>query len=431
MKKYEAYKDSGIEWIGMIPEGWECLRMKYFAELVTTPSTSDNKIGLENIESSTGRFIPTNSEFEGNGISFMPDDIVYGKLRPYLQKVWKADMEGNAVGDFFVLRCNSKSYPTYLKYLLLSPNFTSVANGSTYGAKMPRVSSEFIMNFSWFLPSYNEQQAIADYLDYKVGQIDTSVAEINTQIEDLKAYRQAVISEAVTKGLNPNAPMKDSGIEWIGMIPEGWDIISLGYTAIGNNTSFIDGDWIESPYITEEGIRYVTTGNVTPLHFKNSGNSHISEESFEKLNCTEVFPGDILISRLNDPLGKACIVPDIGERIVTSVDCVIYRPNQEKYDSRFMVFYLNNYRYTEYLSTIGRGTTMKRIARSSLAKTAVVAPPLAEQQAIADYLDEKTSKIDIAISSLEVQRNDLNTLRQTVISEAVTGKIDLRDWKNK
>jgi type I restriction enzyme S subunit len=222
MKKYETYKNSGVEWIGEVPENWKTMRFKHFVEQITTPSTHPHKIALENIESKTGKIVSTDSEFEGNGVAFNVDDIVYGRLRPYLQKVWKAEFEGNAIGDFFVYRVKDNCLPSYLKYVMLSDNFTSAANGSTYGAKMPRVASEFIANSVWFLPSLSEQQAIASYLDYKVGQIDASVSAINSQIDDLKSYRQSIISEAVTKGLNPNVPMKDSGVEWIGEIPEHW-----------------------------------------------------------------------------------------------------------------------------------------------------------------------------------------------------------------
>ena len=214
------------------------------------------------------------------------------------------------------------------------------------------------------------------------------------------------------------------GVEWIGKIPSHWEIGRLGYTAMGKGNLFIDGDWIESPVIIEEGIRYVTTGNVTPFVFKNEGNSHISEETFKKLNCTEVYPGDILISRLNEPLGKACIVPDIGERLITSVDCVIYRPDSKKYNKKFMVYYLNNSLYTEFLSTIGRGAIMKRVARSTLEKTPVILPPLKEQEAIASYLDAETARIDGIIEARAKKIKLLEELRNAVISKAVTNGIN-------
>ena len=198
MKRYEKYKDSGVDWIGEIPEGWECCRFKNVLSLVTTPSCSDKKIGLENIESGTGTFIASDSEFEGNGVEFKENDIVYGKLRPYLKKVWQAEFEGNAVGDFFVFRTKNKCIPDYMKYLMLSDNFTSIADGSTNGAKMPRVSSDFILQLGLYLPPLSEQQSIASYLDEKTGKVDSLIASLESQIEELKSYKCSLISEAVT-----------------------------------------------------------------------------------------------------------------------------------------------------------------------------------------------------------------------------------------
>ena len=418
MKKYEAYKDSGIEWIGVIPEGWDCLRMKYFAELVTIPSTSDNKIGLENIESSTGRFIPTDSEFEGNGISFMPDDIIYGKLRPYLQKVWKADMEGNAVGDFFVLRCNSKSYPTYLKYLLLSPNFTSVANGSTYGAKMPRVSSEFMMNFAWFLPSYSEQIAIADYLDEKIGQIYKSVADIDKQIEDLKAYRQSIISEAVTKCLNPDVPMKDSGIEWIERIPSHWCEKKLKYFTSCNDEVL--------PENTPKGqiIRYVEISDVDNV----SGIKRVTDYSFQEAPSRArriTRKDDVIISTVRTYLKAITHITQDG--LIVSTGFAVIRP--KRVNPSFLSYLLLNEGFLGEVVSKSVGVSYPAINVSDLLNIKLPLPSEKEQQTIASYLDEKTSKIDSFIKSLEAQREDLNALRQTLISEAVTGKIDVRDYK--
>ena len=198
MKKYDKYKTSGIQWIGQIPEGWEVCKFKHFAIQITTPSKDSNKIGLENIESATGRFVKTNSEFDGNGIHFLQNDIVYGKLRPYLKKVWMAEFEGNAVGDFFVYRCKDNSFPAFVKYLMLSEGFTDIANGSTTGAKMPRVSSSFISDLSCALPSPDEQEAISAFLDKKTAKIDEAIKALETQRDDLAMLKQSLISEAVT-----------------------------------------------------------------------------------------------------------------------------------------------------------------------------------------------------------------------------------------
>ena len=198
MRTYEKYKDSGISWIGKVPENWVKCRFKNIMNLITDASTSDNKIGLENIESGTGKYIQTDSKFEGNGVAFKPHDILYGKLRPYLQKVWCADSEGNAIGDFFVFRTKCNSSSSFLKYVLLSDNFTQFVNGTTYGAKMPRVSSNTILDQEYYIPSLPEQQAIANYLDKKTEEIDKTISAIKNECILYKEYKQSLISEVVT-----------------------------------------------------------------------------------------------------------------------------------------------------------------------------------------------------------------------------------------
>lgn len=191
-------KDSGVEWIGEVPEHWEKCRFKNFMALMVKPSLSSVKVGLENIESQTGRFIETDSEFEGNGTDFQKGDIVYGKLRPYLQKVWLAEFDGNAVGDFFVFRSRKNSDSKYLKYLLLSDGFTKEANSATEGAKMPRVSSEFILTLNYFLPPHDEQKTIADYIEKRCLEIDRQINGVSRQIDLLREYKQSLITEVVT-----------------------------------------------------------------------------------------------------------------------------------------------------------------------------------------------------------------------------------------
>mgnify|MGYP003084863210 CR=1 FL=1 len=191
-------KQSGVEWIGDVPKHWEYCRFKDFMLLQTTASNSNNKIGLENIESRSGRFVYTGSEFDGNGIAFSNQDIIYGKLRPYLQKVWLATFDGNAVGDFFVFRMKSNSCPSFVKYLMLSDGYTKETDGSTIGAKMPRVSSDFILTMHYCLPPITEQAAIASYLDHKCATIDTSISNAQHQIDLLQEYKQSLITEVVT-----------------------------------------------------------------------------------------------------------------------------------------------------------------------------------------------------------------------------------------
>lgn len=192
-------KDSGIPWIGEIPEHWEVSRLKNHVTLVTTSSSSPLKIGLENIEGFTGKFIETETEYDGNGIEVEINDLVYGKLRPYLCKAWLAAFPCNAIGDFYVLRSKSNSLSiSYLHKLFLSQQVTGICNASTYGAKMPRVSSSFIMCLPIPIPPLSEQQAIVAYIDSKLQKIDQYMTDLQREIDYLKEFKQRLISDAVT-----------------------------------------------------------------------------------------------------------------------------------------------------------------------------------------------------------------------------------------
>lgn len=192
-------KDSGIEWLGDIPEHWEIKRFKYYFDLITHKSDKDlPKIGLENIESKSGKFIPTKTEFEGEGIWFKNDDVLFGKLRPYLAKVWLANFEGKAVGDFYVFRSKDEIHPAFAKHRILDNSFIEITNNSTYGAKMPRVSWEFIANLVIAFPSKAEQTEIIQHIEKESERIDAKIAKAEQYINLLTEYRTALISEVVT-----------------------------------------------------------------------------------------------------------------------------------------------------------------------------------------------------------------------------------------
>lgn len=213
---------------------------------------------------------------------------------------------------------------------------------------------------------------------------------------------------------------KDVQMGWLNKIPIHWTTVSLKFSTGNKPLSFVDGDWIESKVIKSDGIRYLTTGNVGVISYKEQGNGFISEQTFKELNCTEVFSGDILISRLNFPIGRACIVPDLGYRIVVAVDNVIFRPDTTKYNRRYLVYQMNCYPYSENANVLGRGSTMQRITRTQLGAFKLCVPPLPEQVAIASYLDTKCAKIDNLISIQQKRIALLQELKQSVITHAVT-----------
>jgi type I restriction enzyme S subunit len=192
-------KDSGATWIGYMPAAWTVLPLKRLAQTCTERATTRSfPVGLEHIESWSGRLIHRETQFEGDGTLFQRGDILFGKLRPYLAKVWLADRTGEAVGDFYVIRTGLQYEPEFLQYVLLSRDVISLIDGSTYGAKMPRSDWEFIGSLPMPLPSLAEQRAIAAFLDSECGRIDALIAEAETMISLLRERRSALISAAVT-----------------------------------------------------------------------------------------------------------------------------------------------------------------------------------------------------------------------------------------
>lgn len=220
---------------------------------------------------------------------------------------------------------------------------------------------------------------------------------------------------------------KDSGVSWLQgqQIPCGWTTCKLKNTAKSKGCLFIDGDWIESKnIIPDSNIIYTTTGNVGPGYFKYQSLGHISEQTFVDLNCTEVKPGDLVISRLNEPIGRACIFPKLGAKMITAVDNVVLRPDLEKYNKRYLMYQMNSPKYTISANLVARGATMHRISRSMLGDIQLIVPPLYEQEAIANYLDKKTAEIDKIIAEREKKIELLNELKSSIISRAVTKGIN-------
>lgn len=216
---------------------------------------------------------------------------------------------------------------------------------------------------------------------------------------------------------------KDSGVEWLGEVPKHWVIVPLAKTAISSASRFTDGDWIESKDISDEGIRYITTGNIGEGTYKEQGAGFITDEKFQDLGCTAVQPGDVLISRLNLPVGRACLCPDFGSAAVASVDVVICRPD-EYFDRKFLVFVLSTKAHFFNMEGLARGTTMQRISRSVLGRVRFAFPPLPEQAAIASFLDHETAKIDDLVAEQQNLIALLKEKRQALISHAVTKGLD-------
>lgn len=216
---------------------------------------------------------------------------------------------------------------------------------------------------------------------------------------------------------------KSCRIRWIGQIPSEWKVSKVKYLALDNTSIFMDGDWINSDIIESEGIRYLTTGNVGAGEYKEQGDSFISEESFSRLNCLTVLPGDVLISRLNEPIARACIVPDTYDKYVVAVDNVVLRPDIE-WNKQYLVYCMNTSRYAEEAKLLAAGTTMQRISRTKLGTLGLPKPPLSTQDKIVSYLNEVIKKIDICIENKLRLYELLQESRTSIICSAITNGIN-------
>ena len=268
-KPHPAYKPSGIEWLGEIPAHWELRRLKYSAPLRNI--RLDNKsedvvyVGLENIEPWTGElFLDRQPEsVDSTVVTFNAGDVLFGKLRPYLAKAAHPDFDGTATSEVLVLRPRSEFSQNYLTYCLLNAPYIRWVNTLTYGAKMPRVSPVEVTCSFMPLPPLPEQRAIAAFLDRETAKIDALASKKERLVELLREKRTAFISHAVTKGLDPDTPMKDSGVEWLGEIPAHWEAVRLRYlvsmrAGIGITSAEID-EIGEYPVFGGNGIRGYTS----------------------------------------------------------------------------------------------------------------------------------------------------------------------------
>ena len=421
-KLYPAYKSSGVEWLGDVPEHWEVKRLKYSFYLLTTKTEKRrNPIALENIESWTGRFIVTETEFDGEGVAFVKDDILFGKLRPYLAKVWKAERSGEAVGDFFVMRPQLIMSPDYVAYFLRSEAFIKVIDGSTFGSKMPRVGWKFMGDVGITFPPLFEQRTIAAFLDREMGRIDALVAKKERLIELLREKRFALISRAVTKGLDPSVKLEPSSVKWLGDVPEHWEVKNIRRVSLRVQTG-------NTPPTSEE--RYYDDGEI-PWYGPSSFDDAITLNNPVKLiNASAIHDGvarifrsgTVMIVGIGATIGK---VSSINENASCNQQITGVTFKKTEVDSNFITYQLKQLEIT--IRGIAPNATLAIFDQNRISDLDIVLPPLSEQEAIAAFLDRETEKIDALISKVETVIAKLKEYRTALISAAVTGKIDVRE----
>jgi len=247
-------------------------------------------------------------------------------------------------------------------------------------------------------------------------------------IELLEEKRTALINQVVTKGLNPDVPMKDSGVEWIGEIPEHWDINNLNYAASDDNYSFVDGPFgsdLKNEEYVDEGIPIIQLNNIKVGFHDFSNERFITEEKYNQLKKHSIKPGHIVIAKMAEPVARGTIVSDKYEKYTIVADCIKLACNN-KFSNRYVTYSLNSYIYHEAVQK-ATGTTRVRINLQEMKKLKLLIPPLEEQKEISDYLDIKISNINYTITKIKENINLLDEYKTSLIHHVVTGKIKVSD----
>ena len=420
-----SFKITGIDWMPRLPATWQCIRLKRVVELVTDKTTGNNEsryIGLQNVESGTGRFLAGNAEqdAESSGIQFRRGDVLFGKLRPYLAKALAPDFNGRCTSEMLVLRPKQIAR-RFLHHYCLSHPFVQLVDSSTFGAKMPRADWEFIGRMAVPLPPEEEADAIAAFLDRETARLDGLVAQKEKLLALLEEKRASLIIHAVTRGLNPHAPTRPSGIPWLGNIPKHWEALPLR-----RRWQVYDCKHITAPFV-DEGIPLASTTEVQSLDLDLSRAARTTPEFYERLIDGGRKPGrgDIIYCR-NVTVGAAAFV-NTDEQFAMGQDVCLIRSETE--NQRFLAYQMRSAAMQAQLGTILIGSTFQRINVAEIKTLVVTIPPRHEQDAICQFLDPQMEKLSAIEAKLKTAIGLLRERRTALISAAVTGQIDVRNWK--
>jgi|APSaa5957512535_1039671.scaffolds.fasta_scaffold01567_12 type I restriction enzyme, S subunit len=422
MKQFSKIKESDVDWIGKIPSDWSTKKLKFSINHRTQKSKKNSStlpyVGLENVETKTGILIDTNEEMEESDAKVvLKNDVLFGKLRPYLAKVVKINFDARCSGEFLVME--GRDYePDFLKYLLLSDGAIKRINASTYGAKMPRAEWTFIGNMRFPTMSKNTQKNIINFLKLTIPQLHSCIKNHQNLIELLQQKRQATINRVVLEGLDPNISLKDSKFKLIKKIPVHWDIHALKHFI---KISICDGPHT-TPEFVKDGIPFLSVDSIQDDKLFLENPRYISKEDHIKFSkkCKPM-KNDILLGKAAS-VGKVAIVETDIEFNIWSPLAVIRLKN--KHIPKFYYYFMRSNFFQDQIMLNVNFNTQGNIGMDDISNLQIVDIPNEEQKQIVDYLEKIVPKIDVLISNLEKQILKLQEYYQLIISKSVTGKID-------
>jgi len=439
---YSRYKDSGIQWLGEIPADWAVARLRFQAKMNPTKSeirglSEDAEVSfvpMEAVDQWGGLRLERTRALEevANGYTYFRDgDVVVAKITPCFEngKGSIADGMKNGIGfgttEFHVLRPGPSLDRKYLFYLTISHAFRKIGTSYMYGAGgQKRVPDDFIRDFCHPIPAPDEQRAIAAFLDRETARIDSLIEKKRRQIELLQEKRSALISHGVINGLNPNAKMKDSGIEWLGMVPAHWEVMTLGRIAEDLQTGPFGSQLHAADYV-EGGIPVINPANLQDGGIVPDGGCTISEEKFTQLIRHRLTEGDVVFARRGE-MGRCAMVTKTSEGFLCGTGSLRVRLNGGIAYPRYVSLFLCIPGVRDHLLLESVGSTMDNLNTGILARTPVAVPPKAEQIAIAEYVTVQTGRIKAITEMVVESMNTLREYRTALVSAAVTGKIDVR-----
>ena len=432
--RYDKYKDSGIAWIREIPEHWEIKRLKNVSDFNPQNDQSISNFSeagylpMERLKN--GYMLPSviNVYNLTQGLTFFKEnDIVMAKVTPCFENGNIAIAKnlinncGFGSSELFIFRVRNINRK-YFFYLLQEEKIKEVCKSTMIGTGgLKRISPTFMRNLLLPIPTTLEQQSIATYLEQKCSEIDELITLQEEMITKLQSYKQSVITEAVTKGLDKNIPLKDSGIEWIGEIPEYWEVSK---TLFSLSIPITDGPHT-TPELFETGIPFVSAeavsfgnGRIDFSHIR----GYISDNFYQEC-CKKYIPqiDDIYMIKSGATTGRVAIV-DTDIKFTIWSPLAVFRCNKERMLPRFLFYQLQSNGYQKQIEQNWSYGTQQNIGMRTLEKLILSVPPLSEQQSIANYLDQKCSEIDELISIKQQKIEKLKDYKKSLIFECVTGK---------
>lgn len=412
-------KDSGVEWIGEIPCDWKLERSQWHLEEV---NISNNPVQTNNVLSLTNKLGVVPYEEKGNQGNkskenvyeyklAYPNTIVANSMNILIGSVGLCDYFGCVSPVYYVFRAKKYNNIKFLNYVFQTVGFQRELRKYANGILEIRLrvsASDILKRFIPF-PSENEQQRIAEFLDRACGEIDGLKADIQAQIDTLEQYKRSVITEAVTHGLNPSAPMKDSGIPWVGEIPAKWAVLPI-YCVYGERKR-------KNVFGTEQNLLSLSYGKVIRKDINTNGGllpSNYNGYNIIEKNDIIIRPTDLQNDRTSLRTG---LVKEHG--IITSAYIALKPKN--RVSSKFYHYLLHSYDVKKVFYNMGNGVR-QGLNYGEFAKLMVYYPPLDEQQEIADYLDNKCAEIEQIIADKKTQIETLDGYKKSLIYEYVTGK---------